>query len=323
MARIQRFFPIALATALPLVLSRDLLPRLWQGARPRAWDGMGHYALAQIYDRSTFPDTFGWTHAYFGGMPFPNFYPPLFYWLVALLHHVHIVAFATAFKLVVVVPVFLLPAAVWILAWKTSNKDRGVATCSALAVVPVLIDERFNLIGLNYNSTFITGLYTQPLGFILLAAWYVTYTSTRPSRAWPVAACLLLALTALANFFNAITAVLLVAPVLVDDLARHLRAAPEGRQEERRRLVSHAICPVIALLLTLFWITPMLRDYSYLVTRPHAAPLGDMMPPVMCTWYVLAAIGAVLWVRRRNRASWPYLCACLIMACSIILAASI
>lgn len=65
----------------------------------RGWDGSGHNAIGTLYDQVIFPNTFGWTGAYCGGMPFPNFYPPLFYWLVALLHHTHLVSFSTALKI--------------------------------------------------------------------------------------------------------------------------------------------------------------------------------------------------------------------------------
>src|SRR5690349_5026389 len=54
----------------------------------RSWDGAAHLAASSVYDRTTFPETFGWTNAWLAGMPLPNFYPPLFYWLVAALHHV-------------------------------------------------------------------------------------------------------------------------------------------------------------------------------------------------------------------------------------------
>ena len=70
-------------TLLPIVLCHYLLFDMWQSGVPRAWDGTGHYGIAQIYSQSIFPDTFGWTNAHLGGMPFPNFYPPLFFWCVA------------------------------------------------------------------------------------------------------------------------------------------------------------------------------------------------------------------------------------------------
>jgi hypothetical protein len=77
-------------TALPIGVLHEMLWYIWQGGLPRAWDGTGHYGIGQIYNAGIFPDTFGWTHAYFGGMPFPNFYPPLFFWCASLLNHAHL-----------------------------------------------------------------------------------------------------------------------------------------------------------------------------------------------------------------------------------------
>src|SRR5438445_593521 len=167
------FIPLSLVViaALPVLIRNKLWRAVWGGTQSRAWDGTGHSAIAQIYDQSIFPDTFGWTNAYFAGMPFPNFYTPVFYWCVALIHHTDLVSFATAFKLMVVVPVLLMPVAIWLLGWFLSNKNRLVATAVAVGSVLLLIDVRFMgalLAGLDYFSTFQIGLYTQPLGFILL-----------------------------------------------------------------------------------------------------------------------------------------------------------
>src|SRR5215207_1793044 len=128
LARAWWSLPPVAVTVLPVGLSRELYIDIWGGAMPRAWDGSGHYAVAQIFDRQMFPDTFGWTDAYFAGMPFPNFYPPLFYWCIALLRHTHLFSFAAAFKLLVCLPVLLLPAGMWMLAWTASERNRVVAT---------------------------------------------------------------------------------------------------------------------------------------------------------------------------------------------------
>src|SRR5712664_2818531 len=119
--------------ATPVVLTGKLWAAVWRGELSRAWDGTGHSAIAQLYDQTIFPNTFGWTHNCFGGMPFPNFYPPLFYWCVALLDHTHLFSFALAFKLMVALPALLMPAALWFLAWSLSDGNRIVATASACA----------------------------------------------------------------------------------------------------------------------------------------------------------------------------------------------
>jgi hypothetical protein len=106
----------------------------------------------------SFPDTFGWTQSYFGGMPFPNFYPPLFYWCVALLHHTQLFSFEMAFKLMTAWPIILMPAVLWIFAWRLSNKNIFTATWAALLVVWLMTDPRSSgsIIwpsGLDYHST--------------------------------------------------------------------------------------------------------------------------------------------------------------------------
>ena len=49
---------LLLITLLPVLLNTKLCFEFWQGSRAQAWDGSGHYALAQIYDQSIFPETF-------------------------------------------------------------------------------------------------------------------------------------------------------------------------------------------------------------------------------------------------------------------------
>ncbi|MEN3334769.1 MAG: hypothetical protein V7641_4134 [Blastocatellia bacterium] len=312
---------VATVTLLPVAINTKLWLAVWRGGRPRAWDGTGHYGLAQIYNQAIFPDTFGWTHAYFGGMPFPNFYPPLFYWLIALLAHTRLLSFNAAFKLMIAVPVLLLPAAVWLIAWSVSDHNRTVALAAALAVIPLLIDYRFGQIGLSYHSTFLIGLYTQPLGFVLLAAWIAVYLHERATRWRFIAAALLLGLTALANFFNAITASLFVTAVLVQDLVKWRAVEPEKRKAARRVFVIHLAAPLVALCLTLFWLAPMASQYDYFVTRPQAVPLGEMIPAATWLWCALALAGTFCWQRQPSPAMRLFLAVCLTLAAGIVFAA--
>ncbi|MGH9961008.1 MAG: hypothetical protein ACREBC_28460, partial [Pyrinomonadaceae bacterium] len=80
-------------------------------------------------------------------------------------------------------PVLLLPAAIWILALALS-RDKIVAGGAAIAILPMLIDYHLlHPVGLNHQGTFLIGLYTQPLGFVFLIAWYVVYTNA-DQRLW-------------------------------------------------------------------------------------------------------------------------------------------
>lgn len=120
--------PLALNVALmvgvaviPLVSGADFWRSIWQGDLPRAWDGSSHYAVVNLYDREMFPDTFGWATEFWEGMPFPNFYPPLFYWLISFIHDFSAFSFLASFKLVLALSLFALPICIWWLAYELSG----------------------------------------------------------------------------------------------------------------------------------------------------------------------------------------------------------
>lgn len=300
---VWRLYPLALVTIFPVALVSNFWLEVWRGVRSHATDGSGHWGVAQIYNANIFPDTFGWTDAYFGGMPFPNFYPPLFHWLVGLLTASGLLSFGAAFKLMLFVPTLLMPAAVWLLARRLSGGSERVALTSACACVLMLVNMRFQTTtcGLDYASTFVAGFYTQPLGFVLLLAWYTVYVRARRSRLRAAASCVLLALTVLGNFFNAFTAALLIIATLAFDLLS-LRAAKDAdaRDEARRTLAAHFLTPLVALALCLFWLVPMATTYEYFVTRPLVIPLRGLITPWLWAWYAVAAVGMMLWWRRSD-----------------------
>jgi hypothetical protein len=298
---VWRLYPLVLVTLFPVALVSNFWLEVWNGVRSHATDGSGHWGVAQIYNAGVFPDTFGWTDAYFGGMPFPNFYPPLFHWLVGLLGATGLLSFGAAFKLALFVPTLLMPAAVWLLARRLSDGSARVALSSACACVLMLVNMRFqtSTCGLDYASTFVAGFYTQPLGFVLLLAWFAVYVRARRSRLRAAACCVLLALTVLGNFFNAFTAALLVAATLAFDLLS-LRATKgtQARAQARRTLAVHFVTPLVALALCLFWLVPMSATYAYFVTRPLVIPLGGLITPWLWAWYAVSAFGVLLWWRR-------------------------
>jgi hypothetical protein len=300
---VWRLYPLALVTIFPVALVSNFWLEVWRGVRSRATDGSGHWGVAQIYNAGIFPDTFGWTGAYFAGMPFPNFYPPLFHWLVGLLNASGLLSFESAFKLVLFVPTLLMPAAVWLLAWRLSGRSARVALASACACVLLLVNMRFqtSTCGLDYTSTFVAGFYTQPLGFVLLLAWYVVYVRAQKSRLRAAASCVLLALTILANFFNAFTGALLVAATLAfDGLSFRAAKDSDARAQARRALFKHFTTPLVALALCLFWLAPVVQTYEYFVTRPLVIPLSGLITPWLWGWYAVALIGVVLCWRRSN-----------------------
>jgi hypothetical protein len=322
--RLRRLLPIAIVAVLPVALQGRLWLNLWTCMGPRAWDGTGHFALARLYDQSIFPATFGWTNAYFGGIPFPNFYPPLFYWCVGFLHHTHFFSLPAAFKLVLGLPMLFLPVVIWMLARTLSGNDRVVAICTAVASIPILLDLRFQPYGLSYPSTFLIGLYTQPFGFVILILWYIVYMNSA-GRSWRITlASVLLALTVLANFFNAVTCLFFIAATICNDLKEGFWwFSKQPTQKVRRDLAAHMKSPLIAFCLTLFWLAPVFSEYDYLVTRPQVLPPNQLFSRAYLIWYLLAIIGIWTWTRNPTRQMKPFLWACLGLACSLLFASTL
>ena len=324
-SRLKTVYWLGVITLLPMALTSFIWLEVVHGVVSRAIDGSGHYAIGQIYDQTIFPDTFGWTNAYFGGMSFPNFYPPLFFWLVSLLHHTGLLSFGAAFKLVVGVPLIVMPLAFWAIAYVHSGRNKYIAFGAALASATLYsIGEIFQPnTGLDMSSTLLDGFYTQPLGFVLLLAWILVYLLPRQGLREFATATILLSLTVLANFFNAITAIIFIASVLICDLATWLRSSnPVQRQRQRRNFLFHCLSPWLAVALSAFWLVPMLSSYEYLVTRPLIRPLSQMITTPLWCWYFLAATGAIIWWRRRGGRLEPYLLACVIIIVALIFSGS-
>lgn len=306
-----------------LIVGTRWLP-IWNGSRPRAWDGTGHFGVASLYSQHVFPDTFGWLPEYFAGMPFPNFYPPAFYFCVALFHQAGL-TLESSFKFWLIAPLVAMPAAVWLLGYLVSERSWLVATCSAFALAPLLLDYRlYRPIGLDYLSTFGIGLYSQPLGFVLLIVWLGLFLSLRDQRARFIASSAFLALTVLANFFNGITAGLFVFVSLAFGVASWVRS--QTADDRRSALVALAVQAGIAataVALTAFWTFPVVESYDYFVTRPYSVPAGEMVAPAMIAWYALAIIGAVYWFRAPTRCTFVYLVGCLCLAGLVAFAGAI
>src|SRR6266851_9858195 len=146
---------------------------IWKLGPPRGWNASGHYANALIYAKDVFPDTFGWTKAYFFGMPFPNSYPPFFYYCVAILNRLFGVPLDTSFKLVVALPVLSVPSLLAVFSFRFCSDRRTSALLTGLLAAFLLADPRLSgsmnsPSGIDYLSVFLMGQCTQAFGFVFL-----------------------------------------------------------------------------------------------------------------------------------------------------------
>lgn len=317
---LKKYGLIAYFSFFPALLLNSFWGWMFTSGKSHAWDGTGHYGIAQVYRKTIFPDVFGWMPNYFEGMAFPNYYPPLFYWLVALL--TQIMPFDTAFKILITVPMLLIPGLIWLLAWKVNGKNLYAASLSVVGLIVLLIDPRSNgsenfPSGLDYHSTYIIGLYSQPLGFVLLLGWYILFRKTDHSKARFLGASLCLSLAVLANVFTVFLVALITAAVLVVDLIKYFKEKDlKNRGELARRFKSHIGSLLLSAGLTAFWIIPLLSTYKYVVTLPfEVLPMSDFL----FIWYGISAIGCIYWLSTRKADAFYYCTFCILLALLIFI----
>ena len=293
--------------AFALLYDPGLWSAIWNGDLPHSWDGSGHYAAAKLYADSIFPDTFGWLPQYAAGTPFPNFYPPLFQWIIGALTNWLGVPFDAAFKAVLLVCALSMPLAIWRLA-RTATGRTAIGILAAAAAFLLLFDKRnYHPLGLSYPSTFLIGLYTQPLGFLCTCLWYERFCRARRRPQW-LASTLLMALVFLSSMFTAEIAVGLWTTTVGFNWYRALRGrAPRVRKRLRAVAAWQSLTLPIGALLAAFWLVPAFQERAFFVTRPMPAPSSELTNPLLLTWYAVGAAGAVIWARRPSAGTFPVL----------------
>jgi hypothetical protein len=61
------------------LLGGSYIWQFWGSPAVSGVDASGHVAALHLYATHVYPHVQGWIPEFFGGMPFPVFYPPIFY----------------------------------------------------------------------------------------------------------------------------------------------------------------------------------------------------------------------------------------------------
>jgi hypothetical protein len=299
----------------PILLFNTFWGWVFNAGKVAAWDGTGHYGIVQLYEKNIFPDVFGWNYNFFEGMAFPNYYPPFFYWLVALLSK--FVDFDLAFKIVLILPLLIIPGLIWYVAWNVSEKNIFSASLSIVGLLVLLIDPRSNgsenfPSGLDYHSTYVIGLYSQPLGFIFILFWYNLFRNADKSKTRFILATVCQSLAVLSNVFSVFLVGLIALSILTTDLFEYFKEKDLIEKKlHSKRFLCHVHSILISVGLTAFWIVPLLTTYKYVVTLPfQTLPMTDFL----VIWYLVATIGSVYWLTQGKREAFYYTGFCLLLA---------
>ena len=165
-------------------------------------DGSGHTALLHLYHEHIFPALNGWIPEFWDGMPFPIYYPPLFYWLGASLMSVFGVDATLAAKLITTFSFLLLPFALFRLSKNIGLNlvESLIAVC--LAGVIICGSNVASLSGIGLLGLFEVGLYSQTLGFGFLCLWISSLVKAEKSVKEIILSVVFLSATILSNVHN-------------------------------------------------------------------------------------------------------------------------
>jgi hypothetical protein len=279
-------------------------------------DGSGHVAALHLYALHVYPDIQGWLPEFFGGMPFPVYYPPLFYWLGATLMKFAGIDATLAAKILTTASFAGLPGALFGLARRLGLSSVEAAISSAWAGVFACGSNLASLGGVGLLGLFEVGLYTQTLAFVFFCLWCGALPHASRSRA--AAGLAIISLTAL--ILTNVHVLPLAAAFAFSWLVfNHWRR--KSRVTKRGQLIGSLFRSAMLILTPPFiaaiWLVSLIQWYAYSIGRPLDAPV------------LLSGLGALnfvwpicLWVAWSERHRRPALAA-LSMALLIVAIASL
>jgi hypothetical protein len=137
-----------------------------------SWDGQSHLSLNQVYFDTIYPNTFGWIQNWYAGMPFPQFYPPLFYFTTSTLSFITGIELKYVFKTFVALLPLIFPVIVYSSTYKIS---RAIPVSLAVGLSMILFlgipDVMGGGLGMTLAATINSGLVTQSLALIFFIIW--------------------------------------------------------------------------------------------------------------------------------------------------------
>lgn len=316
-SKIQRWFMLILLYAWWLLFSGNYLWNFWRSAAVSGVDGSGHVAAVALYATHVYPDIHGWLPEFFGGMPFPVFYPPLFYWFAATLMKFSGIDATSAAKIITISSFAALPYALLSVGRRLGLSPIEATAAAAFAGVLACGNNFAAIYTIGLLGLFEKGLYTNVLGFIWLCAWCSFLPYAQRSRKAAFMATVPLTAMILTSVHVLPLAVLYGACWFALDGCRTWRLTAQ----RRKMLVSvaKAGCLVLSgVMIAGIWWAPLISWHSYVLGSPQSAKgLFAVLGLLNLLWLPCILIVVMEW---RRRPALVALCITLLLAAVLSLA---
>ena len=269
---------------------KELQPsQLFKNTTPAGGD-MGAHVWLPAYVKSSLLSHLritGWTPDWYDGFPALTFYFPGPIVAIALLSY--IIPYDIAFKLVTVLGLLTLPVAAWAFGRLARFRFPGPA-CLALATLPYLFGREFTIYGGNIAST-MAGEFCFSISLSLALVFLgVVARGLEDGRHRALAAVLLAAcgVSHILPLFFAIGGAIVLTLMRFD----------------RRRVLWTVPVLVVGSLLIAFWALPFYVRLPYATNMGYQKLtdyLGSLFPSSDTWLYILAGVGVMLALAKRNR----------------------
>ncbi len=300
---------VALA-AVTVVVSWPTLEAFWRAPQIGSFDGMSHLVVGEYYAGHIFPRTWGWAPYWFAGMPFPTFYPPLFYFSTALLYHILPFSYPAVAKSVLCLLLVALPGLSGSITWFHTRSFYAALATGCLTVA--VLSDPHNTFGIAIAATLTRGLFTQLPGYVCLLLWCHLFLLAPCSRRSGYFSMFFLFLVLLSNVHVVPIVAALFLVVLFLDLVqawRHRDLTPFLNSLGR-----HTVLGFIPLLAASFWYVPLMASSDYLVTMALPPMSAGHIATVWMVPGVLTAVATALSMARGARSIQAVALVCPLLA---------
>ncbi len=277
-------------------------------------DTVGHVELGKYYAQYIFPSIWGWAPRWFGGMPFPQFYPPFFYILAAFISKIlPFLHYELVFKFLILFLSLIIPGLLIVVTSRITKSRISLVVAGAAGLFLLMTPfGKYDTLGVSLGSTFSVGLVTHVLAFDCLLLWIAMFLESHRSRLAYYSSIVLLALTALSS----VHVIFIVFAVYFFSFCFFRKKVSVMR--------FYIVPGLLSVGLAGFWLLPLSTVYSIMPTQSFGLTNGIGAPnlwAIVVTWWPTAIVmlGAVIGsVYQRNKRVWILLLASLCVIVSIL-----
>ncbi len=245
----------------------EILLTFYSSPNISGWDGAAHEALMHVFQKGYFPSTWGWVTNWYGGMPFPIFYPPLIYIfgasIISIFHDsvLSYKIFATLIHLSVCMSAFVFTFQSMKKDFKTEFFTRHKKTIYLMCLLGVSTILAINRGSPGPSSLFASPAIAQNLSILFIFPALLSLISTSTSMIF--IGGLSWTLIHISNTHTALSLGLFSFILLIVNTIHQSTAGRNFASNFwipfRRFFVIH----IIGVLGTSFWLLPMLSSHDY------------------------------------------------------------